>query len=135
MDETMTVPPSVEGETAGGGPAPKGERRPFSEMMRKVVLAGIGAAALAQDELEEFVEKLIERGELAEADGRKLMKDAQERRRKLFQEQTRKAEEAFERRIEAVLDRMNLPTRDEIAALNARIAELTQKVEELKRNG
>lgn len=135
MDETMTVPPIAEGEAAAGRPASQGERRSFSDMMRKVVLAGIGAAALAQDELEEFVEKLIERGELAEADGRKLMKDARERQRKLFQEQTRKVEEAFDRRIEAVLERMNLPTRDEIAALNARIADLAQKVEELKKNG
>ncbi len=135
MGERMTPLPIVAGEVAEGGSAPTSARRTFAATLRKVVLAGIGAAALAQDEIEEFVEKLIERGELAEADGRKLMKDVRERRQKLFQEQTRKVEEAFDRRIEVILDRMNLPTRDEIADLNARIADLAQKMEELKKNG
>lgn len=106
----------------------------FAETVRKVLLAGIGAVALAQDEIEEFVGRLVERGELAEADGRKLVKDVLERRKTLFEEKTQRAERALDRRLETVLRRMNLPTREEMAALNEKIAELTRKVEELKKD-
>jgi len=48
---------------------------------RKVLLASVGAMALAQDEIEEFVNRLVERGEIAETDGRKLMQEIKERRK------------------------------------------------------
>jgi poly(hydroxyalkanoate) granule-associated protein len=106
----------------------------FAETMRKVLLAGIGAMALAQDEVAELVARLVERGELAEADGRKVVKEALERRKALFEEKTQRAERALDRRLETVLRRMNLATREEVAALNERIAELTRKVEELTKS-
>ena len=45
------------------------------DAVHKVFLAGIGAVALAKEDMEDLVGKLVERGEIAEADGRKLMKD------------------------------------------------------------
>ena len=39
--------------------------------VRRVLMAGVGAVALAQEEIDEFVGKLVERGEIAEKDGRK----------------------------------------------------------------
>jgi poly(hydroxyalkanoate) granule-associated protein len=126
-DATVTVEPTAATPTVA-----QGERNPFPEVARKVLLAGIGAVALAQDEIEEFVAKLVERGELAEADGRKLVKDMIERRKQQIKEESRKAESLLDRRLEAILARMDLPTRQEVAALNERIAELTRKIEELK---
>lgn len=133
-DEAMTVEPTAPEPAGADGAAtgPQGGRSPLAEAARKVLLAGIGAAALAQDEIEEFVGKLVERGELAEADGRKLVKDMVERRKKQIKDESQKAESLFDRRLEAILARMNLPTRAEVAALNERIAELTRKIEELK---
>ncbi len=37
---------------------------PLVEAARKVLLASIGAVALAQEEVEDFVHKLVERGEI-----------------------------------------------------------------------
>ena len=37
----------------------------FVELLRKVTLAGVGAVAMSRDETEQFVNKLVERGELA----------------------------------------------------------------------
>ena len=48
---------------------------PMVDMVRKVLLASIGAVALTQEEVEKVVNKLIERGEIAEKDGRKLIND------------------------------------------------------------
>ena len=47
------------------------EVKPLFEASRRVLLAAIGAAALAQDEIEDFVKKLVDRGEIAEKDGKK----------------------------------------------------------------
>jgi len=100
----------------------------FVEATRKVLLAGIGAVALAQEEIESFVNKLVDRGEIAEKDGKKLVRDVMERRKK----ETQKAEDQLEKRMEDLLDRMNVPTKSDIEALSAKITALTKKVDELK---
>lgn len=58
----------------------------FAELSRKILLAGIGAAALAQEEIERFVNRLVEKGELAEKDARKMIQEIMEKREKLEQE-------------------------------------------------
>lgn len=107
----------------------KEERSPLLETARKVLLAGIGAVALAQDEIEDFVEKLVERGEIAEKDGKKLVREIVDRRKK----QTEKVEDEMGKRVEEILDRMNVPTKADIEALGEKIAALTKKVEDLKK--
>jgi len=100
------------------------------ETVRKVLLAGVGVVALAQEEVEEFVEKLVERGEIAERDGRKLIRDLKEKR--LHKGKT--VEDDLDRRIEQVLHGMNIPSKADIDALSASIAKLTEKVDELKQD-
>jgi len=53
----------------------KREFHSFYDVVRRMMLAGIGAIALKHDELEEFVDKLVERGEIAKKDGEELMKE------------------------------------------------------------
>ena len=108
--------------------AGEAERSPLLAPVRRVLLAGIGAVALAQDEAEDFVDKLVERGQIAEADGKKLVRDLMDRRKR----EAKKAEKRLDRQVEEVLTRMNIPTKAEIEALGDKIAELTKKVEELK---
>ena len=108
----------------------KEDHGPFYEMVRKVSLASIGAVALAQEEVEEFIDKLVERGEIAEKDGRKLAKEMMERRKK----GTAKAEDEMNKRIEDVLSRMNVPTKSDIEALSEKITVLTKKVDDLKKS-
>ena len=105
------------------------ERSPLYEATRKVLLASIGAMALAQDELEQFVDKLVERGQIAEKEGKKLVREAMDKRRK----ETKKAESELDRRMEELLAHMNVPSKSDIDALSAKIAALTKKVDELKK--
>ena len=110
-------------------PNHKQESYPLLEAARKVLLAGIGAMALAQDEIEEFVDRLVERGEIAEKDGRKLVHEIMEKRMK----DADLTEETIAKRVESVLDRMNVPTKSDIQSLAEKIAILTKKVEDLKK--
>ena len=102
------------------------ERSRFFQIARKVVLAGFGAVGLAQDELEEFINKLVERGEIAEKDARKLMHEVTDKRRK-------SAEKQMDKRLDDILDRMNVPSKTDIEALSHKITALTHKVDELKK--
>jgi poly(hydroxyalkanoate) granule-associated protein len=109
--------------------APEGEGNVFLGMARKVLLAGMGAVALTQEEVEKFVAKLVERGEIAEKDGKKLVHDVMEKRKK----EAKKAEDELDKRLEVLLDRMNVPSKSDIDALSAKITALTKKVDELKK--
>lgn len=119
------------------------ERTSLVQLLHKALLAGVGAVALAQDEMEDLVNRLVERGEIAEADGKRLLKDVIEQRRETVEQMQKRASEYIERpsravddvekRIQAVMAKKNIPTKDEIETLNAKIAALTRKVEELKR--
>jgi polyhydroxyalkanoate synthesis regulator phasin len=105
------------------------EHNPLLEAARKVLLAAIGAVALAQEEIEEFVGRLVERGEIAEKDGRKLLSEVMDKRKK----NAEKAEDEVTKRVETVLDRMSVPSKADIDVLSKKITELTKKVDELKK--
>lgn len=99
------------------------KRTPLYEATRKVMLAAIGAAAIAQEELEGFLTRLAERGELAEKDAKKLADEMKEKRETIIEE--RRAERAAQKRTTA--------TREDIDALTNRVSELSRQLEELKR--
>jgi len=103
--------------------------------LRRVLMAGIGAMALSQEQIEDFVGKLVERGEIADSDARRLLSDVVERRVKLVQDSTKRAEEEFDKRIESLLTRMNIPSKTELDTLSQKIGELSRKVDELAAGG
>jgi len=103
--------------------------------LRRVLMAGIGAVALSQEQIEDFVGKLVERGEIADSDARRLLNDVVERRVKLVQDSTKRAEEEFDKRIESLLARMNIPSKTELDTLSEKIGELSRKVDELAAGG
>src|SRR4051794_26840755 len=90
-------------------------------MARKALLASLGAVAMTMDETNEFVDKLVERGELAEADAQKLINELRERsnaREKVVSEVRKKAVSkaglALEESVEVILNRFNVPTKSDI---------------------
>jgi poly(hydroxyalkanoate) granule-associated protein len=100
---------------------------------RRVLLASVGAVVLAQEEIEDFVNRLVEKGEIAEKDGKKLVKDILERRKKETAKVEKEVDDRIESIVEKVLGRMNVPTKSDIDALSKKIGELSQKVEDLKK--
>lgn len=105
------------------------EQSPFLDGARKILLASIGAVALAQEEVESFVNFLVERGEIAEKEGRELMRELVEKRKQRREE----AKGRVSWRVEKALDRMDVPTKADIAALSDKINALSKKIDELKK--
>jgi poly(hydroxyalkanoate) granule-associated protein len=123
----MPTKPKVEGTVKD----PKDKDRPqMFEALRRVLLATIGAASIAQDEVEALVDRLVERGEIAEKDGKKLVREVMEKRKS----RTTKVEEEMSKHFESVLDRMNIPSKADVEALSQKIAALSKKIDELKKS-
>ena len=104
-------------------------------MVRKVLLASLGAVALTAEEASELTARLVERGEIAEADAQKILSDlrAQGRRReeeagKAREDLTKKAGMALEDSVETILTRLNVPNKTEIEELSRKIGQLNEKV-------
>ncbi len=118
--------------------------------VRRVLMAGVGMVALTKDEIEDFVGKLIERGEIAEQDGRRLVSEVLHRRREKAGEmadkvegvaekmqgetekQVARAELMLDQRIESILGRLNVPTKSDIDLLSEKISLLAEKVDALR---
>jgi polyhydroxyalkanoate synthesis regulator phasin len=95
------------------------------EIVHKILLAGVGAVALAQSEIELFVERLVERGELAEKDGKALVSDI------LDQQRRQNRQRAGDRTGDEVSAARQLPDSQDIQALSERISQISNKVDQL----
>jgi len=111
------------------------------QLARKATLAGIGAAVMGGEQMAALVDKLAERGDRAEREGRTMVREMMERgRRQIGRAQVVRRSEpgdsrpaaALEKQIRAHLDRANVPTMSDIQALSAQIAALSEKLDELK---
>jgi poly(hydroxyalkanoate) granule-associated protein len=122
------------------------------EVMRKLMLAGFGAFALTREEAEALLNRLVERGELAQKDAQRLMDETMTRFRSVAQPQTSQVESTvntltsnvtsqvsglthqMESNLEQFLNRLNIPSKRDIDELSAKIAQLAARVEELRRS-
>jgi polyhydroxyalkanoate synthesis regulator phasin len=99
-------------------------------LVRRIMLAGVGAIALKHDELEEFIDKLVERGEIAKKDGDSLLNEMKERRSKYLHGETGFAHKRFAE----FLDRFAVPTKNDLDDLNEKISSLEKKIDELTKS-
>jgi poly(hydroxyalkanoate) granule-associated protein len=105
------------------------EEASILESLRRVLLASMGVVALTIEEIGELVDKLVERGEIAEQEGKKLISEIKEKRIR----KTGEAEDVASTRMREMMDKMDIPTKSDIDALSAKIATLSKKVDELKK--
>ena len=104
-------------------------------MARRVLLTSLGAVALSYDEGDEFLNKLAERGEVAEADLVNLVNDfvARSNEREAKAMDTRrttidKAAYALADSVEVILGRLNVPSRGDLEELSRKISKLNERV-------
>lgn len=119
--ETVTAP--AEEHVNGGNPVVKA--------MRNMLMAAIGTVSMGIEEVETIVNHLIERGELAEKDGRAMVAEVRERRQKDMEKAGSRFDGLVDIRVETILNRMNIPSRSDVEDLGKKIGELSNKVDEL----
>lgn len=115
---------------------------PFFDVVRRMILAGFGAFALTRDEAEQFLNRLVERGEIAQKDAQHLIDETVAKFRSTNMPQAPNVESSVnniatqvETGLEQLLNRMNIPSKRDIDELSAKIAQLAARVEELRRAG
>ena len=112
------------------------------ETAQKALHLGLGAADAAREELATRLEQIqkevsntlesfIVRGESLGAEGRKRVEETVETNRKQADESVSTIRGEFDKRVEAILHRMNVPTKADIDSLSKKINTLTRKVNAL----
>ena len=94
------------------------------ETIRNALLAGFGV----QEKIKEFIDDLVKKGELSETQGAKLVKEWSEKADK----STSELSQGLSDLISSTLEKMNLPTRDDLESLNKKISSLSARVRKLE---
>ena len=94
------------------------------DIVRKALLAGLGA----QEKAKELVEDLVKKGELNQSDGAKLIKEVMEKAEKGTEEIDKKVGAI----VQKTLEKLNLPNRKDIEALEKNVQELTNRIKKLE---
>ncbi|HEX8947962.1 MAG TPA: phasin family protein [Dissulfurispiraceae bacterium] len=94
------------------------------DLVRSALLAGYGV----QEKVKEFVDELVKKGELSESQGAKLVKEWSEKADKGASEWNKSLSEMMAK----TLEKMNIPSKDEIEKLNKKIHNLSARVKKLE---
>ena len=99
----------------------------------QIWLAGLGAFAKAQEEGTRVYDALIREGEAIQKKTRKVTEDKVTEMAAKATGTWDKLEQVFENRVARSLNSLGVPTKDDVAQLAKRVAELKAEVEKLNR--
>lgn len=94
------------------------------DVVRNALLAGFGV----QEKIKESIDELVKKGELSETQGAKLVKEWSEKAEKGSDELTKSIGDVLAK----TLEKMNLPTKENIEDLNKKIKALSTRVKKLE---
>jgi len=99
----------------------------MSETLRKLGLIGIGVLAITEEKIKQTVDELIEKGEMNREEGKSLVQELLTENKKQMQELGDRISED----VQNAVDRSKIATKDDVARLEEKIAELENAVREL----
>jgi len=98
----------------------------INEIIHKTLMAGLGVP----EKINEVVDELIKKGELSESQGAKLVRECTEKVSSTGDEINRTVSDLIDR----ALDKMNIPTREEVEKLNKKITSLSAKIKKIEQS-
>jgi len=124
VEEVVTeATEKVEEATKQAAEKAKETGKSFVGLLKKVFLASIGAAVVAEEELVSLINRLVERGEIAENDAKEMIKELVDKREK-------EAKEAIDKI--RTTNTVKVATKTDIEVLQAKIDELKAKIDAMK---
>lgn len=96
----------------------------FFDVVRNAMLAGFGV----QEKVKEFIDELVKKGELSESQGAKLVKEWAEKAGKTSDQLSKGISEL----VTKTLEKMNLPTKDDIEKLDKKVQSLSNRLRKLE---
>jgi polyhydroxyalkanoate synthesis regulator phasin len=94
------------------------------EIIRNALLAGFGV----QEKVKELIDEFVKKGELSESQGAKLVKEWSEK----VEKNTDDIGKSLNEIVTKALEKMNLPTKDDITKLNEKADALAQRLTKLE---
>jgi len=117
----------------------KNVQEELKDSVHRIWLAGLGALAAAEEEGSKIFSRLVERGRDVESRGKvevdKMKVEAEKFKAKAettVETWGDKFGEKFDEKLTATLQRLGVPTRDEIRNLTRKVEDLNAKIEQLK---
>lgn len=95
----------------------------MSDLIKKTILAVVGAMALTREKAEEITQDLIKRGEVAKSDEAKFARELMD----LAEKNMAGMEEKIEKVVAKVLEKLDIPSRKELNDLKEEIKKLNKK--------
>ena len=95
----------------------------MSDLIKKTILAGLGALSFSREKAEKLAKDLVKRGELAKTEEAKFVKDLMNRAEKSRVD----IEKRIEKIVKEILVKLDIPTRKELEALKAKVNKLSKK--------
>lgn len=103
----------------------KGEHQ-MADFFEKTMLAGLGALHVTKEQIEKWIDELVEKGKVTKEEAPKLFKDLMDK----AEENKKALETKISSGIESAMKKINLATKQDIDALNDK---LDQILKELKK--
>ncbi|MBF0506681.1 MAG: phasin family protein [Nitrospirae bacterium] len=94
------------------------------DVVRNAVLAGFGV----QEKVKEFIDELVRKGELSESQGAKVVREWSERADRGSSDLNKN----FSELMSKTLEKMNIPTKEELELLNKRVQDISIRVRKLE---
>lgn len=98
------------------------------DAIKKVMLAGVGAAAISTEKAEKVLNEFVEKGKLSANDARDAAKKLADEGKHEFEE----ASKSLEDRFDSILKKLGKGQTDRIESLETKVAVLEVKVAELE---
>ena len=96
----------------------------INEIVHKALMAGIGIP----EKVKEIIDDLVEKGELSESQGAKLVKECSDKVEKSGDDISKSISEILDK----TLEKMNIPTRSDVEKLNKKMTTLSARVKKLE---
>jgi polyhydroxyalkanoate synthesis regulator phasin len=92
--------------------------------LRKALLAGFGV----QEKVKELIDELVEKGELSKSEGARLVKEWSQKADQSTSELNKTVADV----ISKTMEKMNLPTKDDINRLDKKVQTLSTRLKKLE---
>lgn len=96
----------------------------INEVFHKALMAGLGIP----EKIGEVIDELVKKGELSESQGARLVKECTVKAGKAGEDLNKAVSEI----VGKVLEKMNIPTRDDVEKLNRKVTALSARIKKLE---
>lgn len=100
----------------------------IAEIVKMPILASLGALALAQEGMEKVLHLVVEKGKMTEEEGSRLLEEFKQKGQRGREDLQAKIEEGILR----VLERYNIPSREDMNEIKRKVDLLAKKIEDIK---